>query len=460
MSILWRSTRRRQPQPQTQINRHIYDTLVYLGSGSYGSVYEIQDTPLVLKEHRIFTSGSEIIATDWKHEYDTQCAIYNLCHSDLSCFYSGIVRPYIFSYGLRNTDNMLIPHPDQHTAQSCFFTMDRVPGLANSNYCFLRKLYSVIKPTCTLRPTLIPPYLYLGSLQSLEGHITLDMLLDTQVIEFPNEAYNYCTVEPNSIGMRMLKSMILSFFTIAEKGFIPRDIEFVFNGSCGNTYISILDFNEVRTIRERALIDNYNINIDLAHVYIDLCGIRQSSTRNPQAPYDTPTPQWKFLCSPLVSPYAFFQCAESVKHHGFRTFQIDVVVQEILDYIESHIFPSVLTHMSHVFSIWTPPRSEFSDVYTEFDTKLQMYYVCLFMDTITRRKLHVDTSQLVGMSYTEILKFLQSIVNEDAFIPVNDDMDWMLWTTTSNQLIISNNKPKSFRKRRYTLRRLPPPITK
>jgi hypothetical protein len=430
--------------------------LVYLGSGSYGSVYEIQNTPLVLKEHRIFASDSDdTLCTDWKREYDTQRAIYDACQSELAPLSSGIVKPYTFSYGIRNANNILVPHSNVKSAQSCFFTMERVPGFASSNSCFVRKLYSVIKSTCPLRPTMIPPYLYFGSVQSLEGHITLDMLQDTRVIEFPNEAYNYCIVEPNGIGMRMMKSMMLAFFTIAEKGFLPRDIEFVFNGSCGNTYISMLDFNEVKTRRERAQgRTDYNVDIDLAHIYIDLCGIRQSSTRNPQAPYDAPTPQWKFLCSPLVSPYAFFQCMESVRHHGFHTFRIDAVIQEIMEYIEIHVFPSVLKRMSHVSSLWTPSQPEFSDVYTEFDSKLQMYYVCGLMDTIERRKLHVDASQLDGMSYTEILKFLQSVVGVGWSIPVEDDMEWSLWTTVHNQMDGSNQKSKSFRKRRYTLRRL------
>ena len=54
-----------------------------------------------------------------------------------------------------------------------------------------------------------------------------------------------------------------------------------------------------------------DINEDIANVYIDLCGLRkEAAAQNPQAPYEIGTPQWKFLCSPLASPYSFLEITE------------------------------------------------------------------------------------------------------------------------------------------------------
>lgn len=450
-------TRRHKAMAKQNNNSLTYESLLYLGSGSYGSVYEIYGTNIALKEHRIF-SHDDTLCTHWKHEYDTHLSIFSACNTLLSKWKSGIVKPYMFSYGSRDERNILVPQTNVKKAQSCFFTMERVPGLASSNMCFSRKLHSLLKPESKLRPTYIPPYLYLGSLQPLEGHITLDMLQDTSIVEFPNEAYTYCIANPEGIASQMMKYMMLAFLTIVEQGFIPRDIEFVFNGSCNNTYISILDFNEAKSIQERQKgRKDYNLEMDIAHVYIDLCGLRQSSTHNPQAPYDAPTPQWKFLCSVLISPYSFFDCVEFATHSGFHTFRLESVISEILAYVEINIFRTLFERMSHVFSMWTPTKSEFSHKYTDFDTKLQMYYICAIMETIKRRKLYVDSDELVKKtSYLDALTYLQSILDKSKPSIVESDMDWGLWDLsirdTSKVDEPIQNAPSTFRKRRYTLR--------
>lgn len=385
-----------------------YDRLQYIGSGSYGSIYEILNTNIVLKEHRMFTPDT---CTNWKHEFDTQYTIHTACNTLLQPYSTAIVKPYLFTYARRDDSNCLIRQETMENAQSCFFTMVRVPGFASSRTpkCFIRKLNKVIKPEIPLRPTLIPPYLNLGSVQYLDGHISLDMVNGTTCIEFPNEAYNYCHV--NGVALTLIKNMFISFFIIAESGFIPRDIEFVFNGSCAKHYISILDFNEVKRLEERKHNrSDYNIHVDLANVYIDLCGLRRSNTLNPEAPYDNPTPQWKFLCSPIVSPYAFFECVESVRKLGFQTFNIDAVIAEILAYIEKHIILSI-------FSEWTPNRAEFSHshahshshshIYTEFDKHLQIYYISKYVESLQLRKINVIINP--EWTYIECLKYLQSL---------------------------------------------------
>jgi hypothetical protein len=457
MPNLLKSITRRKRRIRRTINDIKYNQLQYLGSGSYGSVYAISDTNTALKEHRIFTMDDDALCQNWKKEYEIQKTIFNLTNSKLKSLHVGIVEPFAFSYAMRDKDNMLVPHSDIKNASSCFFTMERVDGYASTSYntCFTRKLYSILKPTAKLLPATIPPYLYLGSLHALDGHITLDMLQGTQIIEFPNEAFNYCIVD--SVAFHILKSMFLSFFILVDSGFIPRDIEFVFNGGCHNTYISILDFNEVKTISERKHgRDAYDLDIDVAHVYIDLCGLRSSRDVNPQAPYDSPTPQWKFLCSPIISPYAFFKCVDVANMYGFHVCTIDRVISEILIYIEKRCFsPFFERTPSHIRSLWYPHQPEFSNTYTDFDSKLQLYYIYGLFETIERRKLPFPEIQYTW-TYTQILSVLQSVIlsSNSKIGNMNDSNEWdSFWMSANPEIQKSTNM--ILRKRRYTSRRHP-----
>jgi hypothetical protein len=451
MPSFFRGITRRKRRIQHNIK---YDRLQYLGSGSYGSVYAIPDTNMVLKEHRIFTMDEDALCQNWKKEFEIQQIIFNTVNSKLCSLNVGIVEPYIFSYAARDKTNTLIPQSNAQNAASCFFTMERVTGYSSSNMCFTRKLYSILKPTIKLKPATIPPYLYTGSLNSLDGHITLDMLQGTQLVEFPNEAYNYCIVE--NVALHIVKSMFMSFFTIVEAGFIPRDIEFVFNGGCHNIYISVLDFNEVKTLYERKKGRNdYDIDIDVAHVYIDLCGLRSSRDINPQALYDSPTPQWKFLCSPIISPYAFFECVEAAK--GFRVCNIDRIIQEILRYAEKRcILPLFERTPHHIRSLWYPKQTEFSSIYTEFDSTLQLYYIYGLFETIERRKLKYPEI-CPTWKYKELLNILQSIVENVGTATTTIDADtneWnsLLWSQSASKCSDELPKKHILRKRKYTIR--------
>jgi hypothetical protein len=168
-------------------------------------------------------------------------------------------------------------------------------------------LINILKPAAlaALTPSRIPPYLYLGSIQPLRGHITLDMVQGARLIEFPNESFQYCEVD--GVALALQESAVRAFFMIIEAGYMPRDVEFVLNGTCAPIHTTVLDFNEVRSLEDRARgRPSYTLSQDIAHVYIDLCGLRASfEDVNPQAPYDSPTPQWKFFCSPLTSPNGF-----------------------------------------------------------------------------------------------------------------------------------------------------------
>lgn len=447
MAVLKRMTRRRPRVRPTNVLPAVYDRLFYLGSGSYGSVYEIPDTNTVLKEHRIFTMDNISVCEDWRREFDVQTAVYNACMPALLKFQTRIVRPYVFSSASRNAQNRIVPQATVENANSCFFTMDRVPGLATASPCFLQKLAVVLRPDVRLAPAHIPPYLCLGSLTPMTGHITLDMLQGSQRVEFPNESYNYCLTD--GVALYMLRAMFLTFFTIADHGFIPRDVEFVFDGACTDTYISVLDFNEVKTVAERSSgRPAYDVDVDLAHVYIDLCGLRSSRDANPEAPYDAPTPQWKFLCSLLVSPYAFFACVETAVKQGFRTFNIERIVMAILSYVERSIRMTAPPQ-------WTPTQSEFTHdpKYADFDRSLQMYYVHALLATAQRRGVAVAD---IPTAYKDAIQFIQSLLDTQPsrFEMVADDDEWnSLWATAAAPTVTKNNTTPRYARRRFTAKK-------
>jgi hypothetical protein len=439
--------------------------LFYLGNGSYGTIYEIIGTNIALKEHRITSIYTDYLCDNWKKEYDIQLAVYKKRNKLLFKYFINIVKPFDFSYATRNNNNKLISQKNIEGATSCYYTMDRVPGMASSNKCFINKLYKLIKPNINFPSAEIPPYLFLGTLNQIRGHISLDMLIGVDVIQFPNDAINYCVISKDSIGLQLIQNMFISFFIIAESGYMPRDIEYVFNGSCNNIYCSILDFNEVMTISDRveAYGKNYSykVEIDIAHVYIDLCGLRSSRDVNPYAPYDSPTPQWKFLCNPIVSPYAFFECVNfSYKNHKFKTFKILEVINEILSYVEKRIFTPLFNRIFVKFSnIWKPSMIDFSVGceldFSDFDRQLQMYYIYSLLDTCEKRKIIISTNEISGKSYKDLLMYLlDKLMLSNVYI--NDDWEFPfdgMYINESDTKDNDNNITFTIKPRRYTLRR-------
>jgi len=205
-----------------------------------------------------------------------------------------------------------------------------------------------------------------------------------------------------------MKAMVLSFFVIVERGFIPRDIEYVFNGECDNTYAKIIDFNEVKPFEERRGDRvGYYLEEDIAHVYIDLCGLRSLRDKNPQTPYDAPTPQWKFLPSPLVSPRAFFQCMDAVLSYGFIQCAADIVIRYILSYTEHRIRPALERTLKSGIQ-WIPTKPHFSDRYVEFDRQLQIYFISGLCTTADKRRIPVDSTLLTD--YESSLNYLQELL--------------------------------------------------
>jgi hypothetical protein len=405
MKTLSRSmTRKRRTMPNNTTLKNKYTNLQYLGSGSYGSVYEIKGTRIALKEHRISALDSDDLCEKWSHEFNVQQNVFRACNAECKRLGVSVTKPFVFSYGKRDETGHMISLPTATDASSCFYTMERVPGLRRAPRCVIQKLYKFIKPTIRIKPTPIPPYLQLGTLYSITGHVSLDMVKGTQVVSFPNDSYTYCLVE--GVALELMKAMVLSFFVIVDKGFIPRDIEYVFNGECDNAYAKIIDFNEVKTHEERRGDRvGYHLEDDVAHVYIDLCGMRSLRDKNPQTPYDAPTPQWRFLPSPLVSPSAFFQCMDAVLSYGFTQCAVDVVIRHILSYTEHRIRPA-LERISGMQ--WIPTKPHFSDRYVEFDRQLQIYFISGLCATADKRRIPVDSALLTD--YESSLKYLQELL--------------------------------------------------
>ncbi len=275
-----------------------------LGEGSFGSIYAYYPTNIVFKKHIINKYDNRTIGEkceNWEHEFKMHKKIFQLCNAELKKYDICIAKPYMFRYTKDTQSGLKIANAESATA--CIYTMDRIPDGNKWNKYFL-----------TPRPkTNIPPYIYMGTLESGSNRITLDSLKNTQIINMPNDSQSFC-LDPGEFGMHIQHAMIESFFIMLEHDVIPRDIEYLLDGrKHTETLIAIVDFNEVKTTQQRmnAYGDGYSKLLDAANVYIDLCGLGNKNRPNPMAPYELGTPQWKFLCNPIVCPKAFIYCMKS-----------------------------------------------------------------------------------------------------------------------------------------------------
>lgn len=388
------NTRRNMPNLYEVYSRYTfpnaipYSKLTYLGSGSYGTIYATGDR-YALKEHTINRHSLDLCPA-WKHEFTMHSNIYALCNNILNQHGVSIVKPFQFSYATHDDRYLLLQNMPEG-ATSCLYTMERLPGRAPTARCFEYALSTVLRSGVVLASTNIPPYLYLGSVQSLHGHITLDMLKGAKLIELPKESMNYCLVD--GVALSLLRSTCVAFFTIIMSGYMPRDIEFLFNGVCGPIRATIVDFNEVSTLEDRAKGRVYDLEEDIAHVYIDLCGLRSSfEDPNPQAPYNSPTPQWKFLCNPLVSPNGFFECCTALFSLD-ATFSIKKIIECIHNYTHKHYFCNANNKLKgqykHVLDTWDPSThfSTSNDLYKPFDIGIQKYFIAGLLDTLAHRNI-------------------------------------------------------------------------
>ncbi len=307
------------------------DNLEYIASGSYGSIYAFHPTNIVFKKHNINIYDNRSIdvkCASWKHEFNLQKQAYQMCNRELQEHNVCIARPYWFRHTKASSTGLQLTN--EQTASACIFTMDRITGGTKWN-----------KYLTTPNKSLVAPYIFMGTLESGPNRITLESLKDAEIINMPNESHSFC-YQPGIFGMNIQKAMIESFFILIENELVPRDVEFIMDGrKHTQTLIAIIDFNEAKTTTQRANAygEGYNIILDAAHVYIDLCGLRSKSTENPMAPYDVPTPQWKFLCNPIICPSSFLECMKPYR----------VVANIILDYAFIHKMKSHIVQIN-----WKP----------------------------------------------------------------------------------------------------------
>jgi hypothetical protein len=401
-----------QPIPETQ--------LMFIGNGSYGSIYSLPEpyANLVIKEHSIQDQTFQT-CDEWEQEYTIHTGIYNTCNDLLKQYNHTIVKPIQFGYA-KHEDGLLTIQSTPTDASSCVILMERIFGrLPEPNPALEANLQNLLKPDANYTTkSYIPPYLFCGSFDGPQGAITLDMLSGVEMVPFVREELTYCHIhEP---ARSVCESMMLAFFTIVGKGFIPRDIEFVVSGI---PHVTVLDFNECKTIeqRRRAAGDWYDINEDIANVYIDLCGLRkEAAAQNPQAPYEIGTPQWKFLCSPLASPYSFLEITERVRKtvctlcEAIDDFDFDHIFQTILYYtFRNHFLPKLRT-LGKRYKIQIPPFGKIFLYYHELYVKLSM------TDTLIKRKVisETDVKPFYKQPYSQFLEQVKLLTQVN--IPTQD----------------------------------------
>jgi hypothetical protein len=428
---LRRKTRKRHNIKNIKIFPELlhYSESDYLSNGSYGSVYVLPgyDGRYVLKHHQILDKDVKTCG-DWDQEFKMHRGIYNACSHLLKPLKISIVRPYSFGYGKYITDSLHVVG-DVENASHCYIIMDRIfgrRGAPNSPH-IEKKLDWLLGSHKKYKPVhYLPPYLFFGTLQK-PGVLSLDLLGGANTTDFPNESLNYCTIEGHAYSA--VKWMMMGFFIIAGAGYAPRDIEYVLNGNAGGELMTVLDYNEVGTWTERRKAVGpavpYDIDVDLAHIYIDLCGLRKMAHPNPMAPYDGPTPQWKFLCNPIVCPRGFFKAVIAI-YKNLPTedypFNFWAVIKHIVAYIQTH-------WLHPVKCPWEPVRVEFTPLveFKQFDICFQKHIISNLWMLVRDQS---DLEAHVGTSYSEMLDILQKKLQAQKHMMYVEEED-AEWTSMS-----------------------------
>lgn len=432
----------------------------YLGCGSYGSIYHKQETQQVLKVHGLNQIGPSLQEPD--HEFHIQSKVFETCSVALETLQIRIAQPFQFGFSHVGTDtiNLDVLESDK---TSTYFTMDYIQGGPKWNLHLKQ----------SLKLSNLPPYLFMGTLEEGPNRIIPSMFKDCLIQDIPNDAYSYC-VNLGHFATGAIERMISSFFILVDAGFVPRDIEFVLDGTQDtNTDIAIFDFNEVMTIHERASAygHGYDTDLDVAHVYIDLCGLRSTKTRNPMAPYDVPTPQWKFLCNPMVAPAAFctlFRDKPQIASHILHYTLIHTIVTKLKALSRwkpvfiRRIPLAAFLSQEHKESVWGPwteseyyawrsEQAHFScpnmtehmlsdkkymyvecrefqrdhykqDIFLEFDIEFQSFILSSLMQTAEKRGIHVE---LPSWNFQECLGTFKSTLHTQ----IQVENCWNLWET-------------------------------
>lgn len=324
-----------------------FKKLHYIGEGTYGIIYQIPESTHVIKIHDEYEKeGHQVVkCEDWKKEYNIHRYIVKKCRKLLGKYKIDI--PNVYDY----QTTKMVPGGLQKVirrrdADSCYYTMDRIPNRTGSDKTYDALLGQIVKSIEEVGIDSRPPYLYLGSIVPIAPAITLDMVHGVRLQNTLGERFNFAHVESESVAYNYQKNMVGGFFTLAGCGFVPRDIEYALaiHSSEGSIKTMIYDFNQCDFVEERLKkafsTDTYNYSKDLAEIYIDLCGLRHENDKlGNRLVLDTPTPNWKFLCNPLVSPGSWCEIMDWVlKEKWDGGIDIQVFIKYVLDYLKGFYY--------------------------------------------------------------------------------------------------------------------------
>ena len=346
--------------------RRTIQNIQYISEGSYGIIYKYPDGTKVYKVHE-FTSPEDTCSS-YEKESTIQKEIYDKCNDILtSKLHTSIVMPIQFHYSTRTGSSKnkisLNIKEDRGGADSCFFEMEYIPpfnppvGKQGSRAGSDAQLTSILAPEhieSFIKSWQIPPYIYTATDVDKKGHFTLYNMKGVEKEEIPwNDSSSYYIIKSTLVNAFM-KNSTLAFFCIIVNGYMPRDVEFVYNlKSYAARYIfmSILDFNQVDTIKGRQ--DNrrnksieYDLELDIAHVYIDMIGIRRSGSSNPVFE-DIPTQGWFFMISPQLTPLVFFNICKNLYNNinflkrNIKDKSINVNIGKFAKYVLEYVSESL-----------------------------------------------------------------------------------------------------------------------
>jgi hypothetical protein len=451
-------------------NKLEHKDLTFIGEGSYGHIYGLPTIHFnkVIKTHSI-ANNKDTHCISWEKEYNLQRNIYNTCTPIFKILNIPIhiVKPYHFSYG-NQTENTIIAKKNSQNSNICYFSMERIYGMIyfhpsqpkniqtniNSHENNINRIYHDTTPYLnngmiqqmdkllqisytTYIKHIYPYHVFLGTSQHSTDQITLPAIKGSTLIQLYREEIQYCICE--GPALEYMYQMILSFFVLITQGFMPRDIEYVLHGNDLDSVFSMLDFNEAETIKERKLYKgkNYNLAEDIAHVYIDICGVRKSrEEKNPQIPYNHGTPSWKFLSNPLVSPQAFFVCIDRVKETLYNVLPFDDIIKTIYNYIYTSYFKNTFDKFHKQYQrlkewkprpFFTHTKSTKEDVI--FDMDFQKYIVLKLCETLILQNniQPEDIEEFLTMDYPTLLDTFHKIYTKKSYTVDEDDtyMNWL-----------------------------------
>jgi len=311
---------------------------ITLGQGSYGTIVQYKDNAsIVLKIHvlstdeiayanEIGTEESNICSELFRKEFNSHLNLYSNIN------YVDVIIPQPIEYEYITRSNSSFNEILEDSGSACIYKMQKF------NYPTNRSLNSIVIPSRLTafkktNPSVhSPPYLFFSgtSEEFQNGIIQLSDMDDVEQFQGL-----YYTIDNNAIE-RLANSIVDCFFQLTYRNqVILQDVEFLLTSN-GNSPISgLIDFNQVVSIEDRrnavrGRVDfNYSIEYDIANTYLFLSGIDTGffmTDRNTN---------WKFLPTPNILPYTFFNAINYCKTRLPEEYHNSIlsVIKHICDFI-------------------------------------------------------------------------------------------------------------------------------